>query len=75
MIVKSIVFASAIFIAMPGEGVSTQHQAQQLTSAEIQEFLDIKREDCTLVRDLGGGVCEYQCPGIPGTIHALCGTL
>lgn len=75
MFVKSILFASVVLIGTPSEMLNTQNQSQSLSSTEISELLTVNRQECTLVRDLGGGVCEYQCPGIPGTIHALCGTL
>lgn len=75
MIVKSIVFASAILMSVPSNGNVAQNDAQRLSSAEIQDILSVNRQECTLIRDLGGFVCEYECPGVPGTIHALCGTL
>ena len=75
MIVKSIVFASAILMGMPSNGAVTQTDAKRLSSAEIQDILNVNRQECTLIRDLGGFVCEYECPGVPGTIHALCGSL
>ena len=75
MFIKSILFASVMLIGAPSESTIAQNQSQTLSSAQINELLTVNRQECTLIRDLGGGVCEYQCPGIPGTIHALCGTL
>ncbi|MEM7637983.1 MAG: hypothetical protein AAF269_02880 [Pseudomonadota bacterium] len=75
MIIKSIIFASAVLMSAPSQAVVTQTEAPKLSSAEIEDLLNVNRQECTLIRDLGGWVCEYECPGVPGTIFALCGTL
>ncbi len=75
MIVKTVIFASAILMGVPSNGAVPQADVQRMSSAEIQDILKINRQECTLIRDLGGFVCEYECPGVPGTIHAICGTL